>query len=207
MRALLALAACFVLGGCFMSDGTLYADADATCPVTSRTVYTISQVGPGGQPARLPNFALAPDGRACRMENLILATEGPSRALFVPLQDGWHVLQRTPEGQAMAIYQLARIEGDRITIYLPMCADFHADVLREWNIETTTMPGQGAEGERPGQPPGPRPAPSRAKQGGPLSGGPPSMICTPTTRAQLETAFRAWIRLGRPPHDIGERTR
>jgi hypothetical protein len=201
-----------MLSACFYSETALYPESAGACPVRAATEYAVTQVDAGGRTARLGAFTLSPDGAHCAYEG---AGAGPgmgammSRDLFVPFENGWHIVQRGQVGdESRFTFQLARIQGNRIEFYTPSCADFTAAALEEMNIEATDL-SQGMPGmEEPGaeEPRGPRVPPQHPKQAGPGAGpDAPPLMCNVRERAQLEAAFRAWIRLGRPPSEYGER--
>lgn len=208
MRIVLALAACLGLAGCFMSEQALYAENDGNCLVPRETEFTVPTVDVNNQMARAPAFTLAPDGRYCTHTQVTAQQQTVSRILFVPLEQGWYIAQRvTADNPGGFIYQLARFEGNRLEFYMPGCADFTAAALEAYGIAAMDMGS--AMSEPPAEAPPEtripiRPPRTHAKQAGPAPNM-PTLICTVTERSQLEAAFRAWRRLGRPASEFGER--
>lgn len=202
MRIILALAACLGLAGCFISEAPLYAESEGACPIRAETQFSLPQVDAGGRQARFPVFTIAPEGAYCVRTNHAISEEPPGRALFVPIEDGWHVVQREQSGDAGGyLYQLARLDGDRMEIYSPNCSDFTPAALAELEIEAVEAPVNETTET-------PAPTPPRAKQNGPDEPATATAaICRVGERAQLEAALRRWIALRRPPAEYGERTR
>src|SRR5262245_27985928 len=118
MRIVLALAACFALASCFTSDQPLYAEREGACPVTTETTYGVHRVDAGGRFSDYAAFTIRPDGRYCIRTPENTENAVAERALLIPFENGWYVVQRerdtpndgTPGGRYL--YQLARLDAD-----------------------------------------------------------------------------------------------
>jgi hypothetical protein len=185
MRVLCVLALACLLSGCFHSAKPLFTEAEGACPFTEQTVFTVGQIDAGGAIVKRHAFMIAPDGPIC-VRTPYIGDEPPTRELFVPLENGWFIVQslsnQTDEqnevpldaAQSSAAYSLARLVGRRLFFYRPACDDFTNAAIAEVGVTR-----------------------DKAEPGN-------STSCTLTSGAQVRTLFRAWIRLGAPPAQFGD---
>jgi hypothetical protein len=215
---LVSLAAALILSGCFSSVEPLYEEASLTCPIGAETVFGSPTVDAAGAIAHTPAFTIAPDGRACVRTG---SNGEPQRLVMAPLGEGWYVAQQYDAERQRYYYGLMRIDGDRFWSYQPNCGDFTQAALEEvgvaspWSgfedtIAEAVAAGAAADPEAGAPkraPPGPEASPfappvaDAASEGEATSDG----SCEVTAAAQIESLFRAWIHLGRPADEYGDR--
>jgi hypothetical protein len=141
-KALLALALCALLGGCyFMSAQPLFAPARGACPFAAEdrfeTVQADPEAGPLPEGVVRPTLRFTIDGAHCLAER----SDEPEveRLLFVPLRRGAWIVQSETDS---SLYFIARLRGDRLSFHFPDCDHFSEGRLRRLGVVTEDEAGR-----------------------------------------------------------------
>lgn len=118
----LVLASALFLGGCFSSEGPVFAEARGDCPFAAPANYR--EIDDGVTDV----FIFASDGAYCSITN---ARGEVDRALFVPIGRNWWIVQGEEDRPS---YALMHRTGDRLVQYHPRCEEFSAARLRRLGV-------------------------------------------------------------------------
>ncbi|MBY0564293.1 MAG: hypothetical protein K2P58_08915 [Hyphomonadaceae bacterium] len=190
------------LTGCFSSESPLYPESRGSCPFRQETTFGVAIADASGAVQRQPAFTMSADGGAC--VRVSADSDETQRVVLTLLQQHWYVAQEVRGNRYF--YGLVRYDGETISSYQPQCSDFTPAALAEVGVENPWTQMFESMMQQPQAPPGdskqvsakpptqtPSSPPNEAGEEGSGAG-----TCELTSRTQVETLFRNWIRLDRP---------